>query len=261
MKRKPVQTDLSLFPAALHPYLEGAQLYDSSCSPEARVWFLDLGPGFYLKTAAGGTLETEAKMDQFFHSKALGPRVERYFTEGADWLLTEAIPGEDCTHRMYLDDPKLLCETTAGLLRQLHETDPAGCPVLDKTAGYLQRVRAGYARGKWEPELFKDMWEFQSPEAAMELVKEQSCRLRSDTLLHGDYCLPNIMLRNWDFSGFIDLGCGGVGDRHIDLLWGIWTLQFNLHTARWTDCFLDSYGRDAVQEDMLPLIAACEMLG
>lgn len=261
MERKPVHIELSQFPRQLHPYLEGIPVSDSSCSPEARVWFLDLGPGFYLKTARRGSLEKEAQLDRFFHEKGLGPRVETYFTQDADWLLTEAVPGEDCTHRQYLDDPKRLCDTTASLLRTLHETDPAGCPVPDRTTAYLQSVHRGFARGKWEPELFAGCWDFSGREEAMALVREQSHRLQSDTLLHGDYCLPNIMLNGWQFSGFIDLGCGGIGDRHIDLLWGVWTLQFNLHTNRWKDRFLDAYGRDAMQEDMLPLIAACEMLG
>ena len=261
MERKPVCIDLAQFPQQLHPYLEAGSIFDSSCSPEARVWFLDLGPGFYLKTADRGCLEKEAQLDRFFHQKGLGPRVESYFTQDTDWLLTEAVPGEDCTHRQYLDDPKRLCDTAASLLRALHDTDPTGCPVPDRTADYLQSVHHGYARGKWEPELFAGCWEFSGREEAMALVREQSHRLKSNTLLHGDYCLPNIMLNNWRFSGFIDLGCGGVGDRHIDLLWGVWTLQFNLKTNRWKERFLDAYGRDAMEADMLPLIAACEMLG
>lgn len=261
MERTPACIDLSFFPEQLHCFLENVPVFDSSCSKEARVWFLDLGPGFYLKTAVPGSLEREARLDRFFHQKGLGPRVETYFSEEADWLLTEAVPGEDCTHRIYLEEPKQLCDTTASLLRSLHETAFSGCPVPDRTADYLKSVHEGYARGKWEPELFTDCWEFSGPEEAISLVNEQSHRLKADTLLHGDYCLPNIILNNWCFSSFIDLGCGGVGDRHIDLLWGVWTLQFNLCTNRWKDRFLDAYGRDAMEEDMLPLIAACEMLG
>lgn len=261
MERIPVSIDLSQFPSQLHPFLMDAPVYDSSCSPEARVWFVERGPGFYLKKSGLGTLEKEAALDRFFYEKHLGPRVEAYFSQDADWLLTQAIPGEDCTHPQYLDDPKRLCETTATLLRSLHETDCTGCPVPNRTETYLKTVYEGYARGKWEPDLFAGCWEFPGPEEAMALVREGAGSLKQDTLLHGDYCLPNIMLRNWDFSGFIDLGCGGIGDRHIDILWGVWTLQFNLHTNKWKDRFLDSYGRDAIDEDMLPLLAACEMLG
>ena len=85
--------------------------------------------------------------------------------------------------------------------------------------------------------------------------------LKSDTLLHGDYCLPNIMLENWRFTGFIDLGRGGIGDRHIDLFWGAWTLEFNLHTDKYGSRFLDAYGRDRVEEEMLRVVAAAEVFG
>lgn len=85
--------------------------------------------------------------------------------------------------------------------------------------------------------------------------------LKTDTLLHGDYCLPNIMLDDWRFSGFIDLGNGGVGDRHVDLFWGIWSLQFNLKTDRYRDRFLDVYGLEMVNEEMFPIISAFEVFG
>ena len=93
------------------------------------------------------------------------------------------------------------------------------------------------------------------------MVDSLGKHLKTDTLLHGDYCLPNIMLDNWRFRGFIDLDCGGIGDRHVDLFWGIWSLGFNLKTDAYRDRFLDAYGRDAVEEEMLRLIAAIEVFG
>ena len=69
------------------------------------------------------------------------------------------------------------------------------------------------------------------------------------------------MLNQWKFSAFIDLGNGGVGDRHIDLYWGLWSLKFNLKTDRYRQRFLDVYGRDKVNEDTLKLIAAAEVFG
>ena len=93
------------------------------------------------------------------------------------------------------------------------------------------------------------------------MVESLGNYLKNDTLLHGDYCLPNILLDNWRFSGFIDLDSGGIGDRHVDLFWGIWTLFFNLKTNAYRDRFLDAYGRDRVDEEILRLIAAIEVFG
>jgi len=69
------------------------------------------------------------------------------------------------------------------------------------------------------------------------------------------------MLDNWRFSGFIDLGNGGVGDRHIDLYWGAWTLRFNLKTDAWCSHFLDAYGRDRIDLDIVKAIGAFEAFG
>ena len=85
--------------------------------------------------------------------------------------------------------------------------------------------------------------------------------LDSRVLLHGDYCLPNVMLDNWTFSGFLDVGGGGIGDRHIDLYWGCWSLQFNLKDTRFCSRFLDAYGRQDVDTEKLRILNAFESFG
>lgn len=256
MKYTPIQPDLSQFPADFHGLL-AAPVFDSSCSPEARVYFIDRDGGYFLKSAAADSLQKEAAMDRFFHEKGMGPQVLSYFTVDRDWLLTARIPGEDCTH--YLSDPKRLCETTAQLLRQLHDTPIDGCPVADRTAEYVSTVMENYRTGHYDASLFPDNWGYASASEAIAVVREFAPALKSDTLLHGDYCLPNILLQDWRFSGFIDLGAGGIGDRHIDLFWGVWTLFFNLKTDAWGDRFLDAYGRDKIDRDLLRAIAAFEV--
>ncbi|MDE7300410.1 MAG: hypothetical protein K2N94_16560, partial [Lachnospiraceae bacterium] len=63
------------------------------------------------------------------------------------------------------------------------------------------------------------------------------------------------------FSCFIDLAMAGVGDKHIDLYWAVWSLQYNLKTEDYTDYFLDLYGRENFEYDMLKVIAAFELFG
>lgn len=261
MQRKPIKTKLSLFPACYHTLMQDAQVYDSSCSPTARVYFIDKDSGYFLKTAPAASLKSEAEMTAYFQQKGLAAAVLDYRTADADWLLTECVRGEDCTDACYLADPKRLCDTTATLLRSLHETDFFGCPVQDHTARYLATVEHNYESGEYDHDSFPDSFGYTSAEEAIAVVRKYGHLLRTDTLLHGDYCLPNIILDNWNFSKFIDLGNGGVGDRHVDLFWGIWTLFFNLKTNKYASRFLDAYGRDKVDVDLLKVVAACEVFG
>lgn len=260
MKRTLITPELSAFPEQFQPLLQGVPVYDSSCSSTARVYCIDNDGGLYLKTAPKGTLAKEAAMTGFFHSKGLAAQVLAYESLDADWLLTARVPGEDCTDAMYLADPQRLCDTTAQLLRMLHDTDPIGCPI-NRTVDYLATARKNYQEANYDSSLFPDNWGYRTAEEAWRVVEENAGYLQTDTLLHGDYCLPNIMLNNWQFSGFIDLDAGGIGDRHIDLFWGMWSLQFNLKTDRYRERFLDVYGREAVNEEMFPVISAFEVFG
>ncbi|MBQ4409708.1 MAG: aminoglycoside 3'-phosphotransferase [Firmicutes bacterium] len=262
MKRTPLQLNRSEWPGELADRLADAAIYDSSCSPEARVVYIDKGEGFFLKKAAEDALKTEARMTEYFHSLRLSAEVLYYGAfEGFDYLLTRRVPGEDCTDPRYLAHPKRLCDTTAALLRALHETDAKDCPVPDRVQTYTDSVKRGFDGHAYESDLFRGLWEFGSFEEAKRTAEEGMPRLKKDVLLHGDYCLPNIILDDWKLSGYIDLGSGGIGDRHIDVAWGIWTLNFNLGTTEYMDRFLDAYGRDVIDPEMLRAVAAMEMIG
>ena len=261
MQRTPVSLVKEDIPETIHPYLEGATVFDSSCSKIAQVWFLDKGAGFYLKKAPKDTLRKEAMMTGFYHSKAFGPEVICYESSDFDWLMTRRVPGEDCTWQVYKGDPQRLCDTTAQLLRMLHETPIAGCPIADRTADYLKTASHNYRIKAYDIDLFPDNWGYATPEEAWRVIEETGHLLKADTLLHGDYCLPNIMLDNWQFSGFIDLDTAGVGDKHVDLFWGMWSLQFNLKTDRYCQRFLDVYGRDGICEELFRTVAAVEVFG
>lgn len=261
MKRTLIHPDLSTIPEEFHPLLKDVPVYDSSCSLEARVLFIDKDGGYFLKSAPAGSLHTEAVLDAYFHKKGLSSAVLSYRALERDWLLTERVRGEDCTFAKYLDDPKRLCDTIATLLRSLHELNAADCPVPDRTKAYLATAERNYQNGMYDASLFPDNWGFSSAEEAWRALEDGKQLFERNTLLHGDYCLPNILLDDWRFSGFIDLGNGGVGDRHIDLFWGAWTLNFNLKTDAYRERFFDTYGRDRIDMDRLRTVAAAEVFG
>ncbi len=262
MKRTPLFPDLAAFPSAYHSLLTGVPVYDSSCSPEARVYCIDRDGGYYLKSASAGTLERESLMGKYFYELGLGAEVLDYTTSDArDWLLCRAIPGEDATHADRLADPAWLSATLGETLRALHEMPIAFCPGADYLDKYLALAEHNYRTGNYDSSHFPDSFGYRSADEAWRALSEGRHLLRADTLIHGDFCLPNIMFSGNSFSGFIDLGNSGIADRHIDLFWGAWSLSFNLGTDAWRDRFFAAYGREKIDADVLRVVAAAEVFG
>ncbi len=261
MKRTAIKIDFSDIPAEFHPIMRGADIYDSSCSEIARVFYIDKDNGYYLKSSPRGMLEREASMTSYFNSKGLAARVLGYVSDERDWFLTERVPGEDGAMKEHLAEPKKLCDSFAEILRRLHEIDGADCPVQNRTAEYLKTAEEGYRSGLFDSSVFSGEPLFSSADNAWKYLYENSKYLKNDTLIHGDYCLPNVILKDGKLSGFIDLGNGGMGDRHIDLFWGSWTLWYNLKTSEYTERFFDAYGRDKVDREILKIIASAEVFG
>ena len=216
MIKNAILTDYKTFPAEILPFLKGAVLYDSSCSEEAKVYFSDKDRGYFIKTAAQGTLENEATMTGYFHSKGLSSEVCLYLKSESDYLITKKINGKDGTDECYLSDPVRLCKVFAETLVCLHQTDFSGCPLKSKSSG---------------------------------LVTDPVYT----ALIHGDYCLPNIMLDDFRFTGLVDLDYAGIGDPHRDISSALWTLNHNLRTDKYNDLFLDCYGREKIDFKQLKL--------
>ena len=262
MKRTLIENpDLSYFPKETVEIIKDAKIYDSSCSPEANVFFIDKDDGYYLKASPIGTLKKEAEMTRYFHKKGLAAEVLCYVQNEKDWLLTRKVEGEDCTFAKYLEDPERLTDILAERLRCLHETSGDGCPIKDRTAEYLRTLKANYEAGMFDPSYCCEEYRNMSAREVFEIAEREKGSLCRDTLIHGDYCLPNIVLNDWNFSAFIDLGNGGIADRHIDLYWAIWTLEFNLKTDKYASRFIDAYGRDKIDIEKLKLISAIEAFG
>lgn len=259
MKKTLITPDLSEFPSGFHSLLK-EKVFDSSCSNEARVYYI-ADKHLFLKRAPLGTLKTEAEMTRYFGSIGLGAEVLSYTSDEYDWLLTREVKGEDLTHEIYLSRPEFIAEKIGQTLRMLHSRNAVGCPIQNRIEAYLNNAEYGYMNHRYDDTLFPDNWGYASPEEAWNVIEKRGCELECNTLLHGDYCLPNIMFDGDCFSGFIDVGNGGIGDRHIDLFWGAWTLQFNLKTDKYNDIFFDAYGRSDIDFDRFSLIAACEVFG
>ncbi|HHJ9076867.1 aminoglycoside 3'-phosphotransferase [Streptococcus equi] len=234
-------------------------IYDSSSSAEARVYAIDKGQGYFLKTAAKGRLAKEAALTRYCHNKGLATEVIDYISGDQDWLLTAKVAGEAASHIDYLSDPKRLCRILVDRMLGLHSLSLSDFPVADKTLAYIEAAEAGYHQGRFNQHFLSPQQRFQSQEEAYRQIQELKPLLQHEILIHGDFCLPNMILDRWQFQSMIDWEEAGKSDRHIDLFWLIWSLQFNLKTDRYKDYVLDCYGRRHIDLDILESIAAFEV--
>lgn len=232
-------------------------------------------------------------MARWFYKNGLGVEVIWYGGSDRDYMLTNAAEGEDCTE--FLDNPERLCSVMAGAMKILHSLPAAEIPACVARGDYEKALKSGsgnYDSSILMPRFMKPSIEetslkegtssgekiisnakialtekisfkegISSKEEAWAIMQENKHRLKCDTLIHGDFCLPNIMVKDGRFSCFIDLAMAGLGDKHIDLYWALWSLQYNLGTEKYTDYFLDLYGRENFEYDMLRVIAAFEAFG
>ncbi len=222
MKKTEVKINISDFPEEIHYILENAAVFDSSSSPDMTVLYSN--QGYYIKIAEKGRLSKESDMVRLFQNNGLGVDLVSYICDEKDYMITKAAKGEDTTH--YIDNPEKLCEVLADTMKLLHSRPISDIPISLCMDSYKKELKAGI--------------------------------LKQDTFIHGDFCLPNIILDNWRLSSIIDVGLAGAGDRHIDIFWALWSLNFNLKTDKYTDYFLDLYGKENYDKAVLRIVTEIE---
>lgn len=213
----------------------GAIAMEGDCMGRSGADVFRIGD-MHLKIAPLGTLERSAKAQEYFHSKGLSaPLIAFEQADGRDWLLVKSVSGAYACDRALMSDPARLARVLGETVRMLHEVNAADCPLTDANARALEAYEK---------------------EAGAAFAGDLSV-LRRDALIHGDMCLPNIFLdSDYRFSGFIDLGDSGLGDRHFDLYWAVWSLTYNLKNPDYNEAFLNAYGRDAFDSARYEVCAA-----
>ena len=101
MKKTEVSFDIGTLPPAIARYMQGATIYDSSCSETARTLLVKGAQSAFLKISPQGTLEREYKMTDFLHSFQAAPKAIAYESDSDyDYLLTEVVSGDDGAERV-----------------------------------------------------------------------------------------------------------------------------------------------------------------
>jgi aminoglycoside 3'-phosphotransferase-2 len=204
-------------------------------------------PDLFIKSEKKGhfcELSTEIAVLRWLERVDLpAPRViEAVETEDRQWLLMTAVAGTDMASTPEAAPDQLVSEC-ARALRDLHALDPGTCPFDRRLAITVsmaeERTRAGVV----------DETDFDDEHigrTASELLARLTARQPTETDLvvcHGDACLPNFIVADGRFSGFIDCARLGVADRYQDLALATRSIAFN-YGPEAVGTFLSAYGID-----------------
>lgn len=136
------------------------------------------------------------------------------------YLLMTRIPGEMSCSEYYMEHPGELLPLLAQALKMLWTTDITGCP---KSRDFDTELRAARYRVEntlvnvddAEPDTFGENG-FENPAALLNWLEENKPAYEP-VLSHGDFCLPNVLLKDGKVSGFIDCGDMAIGDKWKDI--------------------------------------------
>ena len=240
-------------PQIVSDWIDNAALTDTSGHSGDKTYFVDRMPPAYLKISPKGKFARAAMMQRYWASKGLSGDVLLYHSDNRDYIAVAPVPGKNGIAPEHLAEPEKLSRVFGASLRKLHDTPCEDCPV-DLLAALLNEAQTR-AFQQWPMDDLRPFIGEASTDAAREEVAANAHLLKRDALVHGDYCLPNIMLQNWQLTGFIDIAEGGIADRHYDLAWGLWTIMYNLKDKQYGEMFLNAYGRDAIDPARLRICA------
>ena len=149
---------------------------------------------------------------------------------GTIYRLMERIRGKDLSSPCFLETPTLLLDLCARAYEALFSIEISDCPSCRSLDICLKEAEERVENNlvdvdDTDPSTF-GKGGFSSPEKLLEWLIDNKPE-EEKSFIHGDFCLPNIILGENGDIGFIDLGRSGVGDRYNDIALLSRTLKSN----------------------------------
>jgi aminoglycoside phosphotransferase len=206
--------------------------------------------GQFLKWAPAGSglpLREEATRLRWARRYAPVPEVLDAGTaeDGSTWLLTARLRGTSAVDDRWKAAPRTAVRAIGEALRAFHEALPVeSCPFTWAAEERLGRARERAAAGTIDPVEWHPSHRHLDVEEAVGLVSEPPPVDRL-VVCHADACSPNTLIDDdGSWSGHVDLGRMGVGDRWADLAIATWSSTWN-YGPGWEGELLAAYGTDA----------------
>ncbi|MBQ7931077.1 MAG: phosphotransferase, partial [Clostridia bacterium] len=151
----------------------------------------------------------------------------RESSDGREYVVMSRLDGEMSCAERYLDDVPALAKGLAEGLKMLWNVPlPEGLTDFS-LENELRDAEKRLDSIDWAEK--SDEVRAQFPTARDLLDWLRTNKPEEDRVLsHGDYCLPNLFLKDGKVSGYLDLGHCGIADRYRDISLGLKSMKNNL---------------------------------
>lgn len=213
-----------------------------------RVFRLDVGR--YVKIADDPTPESqrdlrpEAARLAWLRGRLPAPDL-LYFADqpGRQIMLITEIPGVPSFDARFEGHERQIITVLAEGLRLIHGVDVTACPFDRRLDVMIAAARRRMMAGEVDETAFDAVRQGRTTQS---LYDELIAKRPAETdlvLVHGDYCMPNILIdpATRALTGFIDWGGAGVADRYLDLALAARSITHNWGEA-WVAPFFAAYG-------------------
>lgn len=208
------------FPNIFDKYINHTEFYtDSIGKSDAGVYLFD---DFVLKVQPNSVEATnELQMLQWLNGKVKVPDIIEHTVENNHtYILMSRCDGDMACADAYMSRPIKQVELLAEILHKLWSIAIEGCPcswLLDKR---LNCAKQNVVSGKVDvadaqPDTFGRNG-FKDPEELLEWLIQNKPE-ETPVISHGDFCLPNIFVKDNRLRGLIDLGKCGIADPYQDI--------------------------------------------
>jgi aminoglycoside phosphotransferase len=199
----------------------------------------------YLKIASHAhDLRPERDRLVWLEGRLPAPRL-LYFGEddSHQFMLMSEIPGLPAFDEVLRDSTDQIITLVAEGLKMIHRVDITDCPFDQRISTLMEAACDNLLNDR------VDETDFDAPRrgrSAQDLYAELLATRPTEStpvFVHGDYCLPNILIDpdRMAITGFIDWGSAGVSDGYTDLALAARSITYNLG-AEWVAPFWTAYG-------------------
>lgn len=161
--------------------------------------------------------------------------------ENNSYLLLSEISGIPASEDSLKTDTPLVIEQLVNGLKMIHSLPVEECPFKTGLDYKIEFARERMIKGLVEEEDFDDERQGRTAEDLFDELLAVKPTDEDLVFTHGDYCVPNIILKNGILSGFVDWANAGIADKYQDLALLTRSVRYN-YGEEYEESVFEIYG-------------------